>query len=55
MNMWFIVILILFMLLCVGILLPSWFGMDTEVKPRRTKSNRTVIVISGLDPKQMQE
>ena len=37
--MWFIVILILFMLLCVGILLPSWFGMDTEVKPERINYN----------------
>ena len=55
MNMWFIVILILFMLLCVGILLPSWFDMDTEVKPERKKTTGAVIVISRQDLKQMLE
>ena len=51
MNMWFIVILILFMLLCVGILLPSWFDMDTEVKPERKKNNRNSYSYKWTGPK----
>ena len=35
--MWFIVVFILFLLLFVGILVPSWFGMDQEEKPQRTR------------------
>ena len=35
--MWFTVVFILFLLLSVGILVPSWFGMDQEEKPQRIR------------------
>lgn len=35
--MWFTVIFILLLLLCGGILIPSWFGMDKEEKPQRSR------------------
>ena len=35
--MWFTVVFILLLLLCGGILIPSWFDMDKEEKPKRTK------------------
>lgn len=35
--MWFTVVFILLLLLCGGILIPSWFDMDKEEKPKRTR------------------
>lgn len=35
--MWFTVVFILILLLCVGVLVSSWFEMDKEEKPQRTK------------------
>lgn len=35
--MWFAVVFILILLLCTGVLVPSWFDMDKEEKPKRTK------------------
>lgn len=35
--MWFTVVFILILLLCAGVLVSSWFDMDKEEKPQRTK------------------
>ena len=35
--MWFTIVFILLLLLCGGILIPSWFDMDKEEKPKRTR------------------
>ena len=35
--MWFTVVFILLLLLCGGILIPSWFDMDKEEKPQRIR------------------
>ena len=35
--MWFTIVFILILLLCAGVLLPSWFDMDKEEKTKRTR------------------
>lgn len=37
MIMWFTVVFILILLLCAGVLIPSWFDMDKEEKPQLSR------------------